>query len=209
MSDHDLQLCSVTHQLVANRELDKLFERYAERVRAWANTLTDAEARQHGDVDDLAQETLLHAVKSLEQLKYDRPGAFCRWISQILRNRIVDHRRARHARPEAPEDPVDSCHQAAAPSVGPADAALHTEEVEGLRRALRDLPSKFRRVLEMRFLEGAQLKEVAAREESNVPTVHRWEKKGLELLRLALIGWGREATHRLPRSSDEDMQTKP
>jgi RNA polymerase sigma-70 factor (ECF subfamily) len=100
-----------------------------------------------GEVDDLAQDVFLSALRKLATLRDG--AAFGPWIAEIARNRAHDfHRRSRPAE-ELPEEPAGEDPPAA-------------EAAEALA-AVRALPEAYRETLVLRLVEGMTGPEIAER----------------------------------------------
>ena len=80
-------LSKVTLDLVARAQegdedaLDSLFRRYLPRVRLIAGLKLGWSTGRLGEIDDIVQESLLKALRSLGQFK---SGEFRRWMNSIV-----------------------------------------------------------------------------------------------------------------------------
>jgi RNA polymerase sigma-70 factor (ECF subfamily) len=116
-------------------------------------------ARMHDphDAEDVTSQTFLQAVRAYDRAR--TPAEVMSWLFQIARNVMGDHWR-RHYR--------------SAPTVALTDVIIETTAEEGhretpnnpaaqevLEATLSALPERYRRVLELRFLQGASLQETA------------------------------------------------
>jgi RNA polymerase sigma-70 factor (ECF subfamily) len=102
----------------------------------------------YADVDDLAQEVFLQALRKLASLR--DTAAFGGWLATIARNRAHDFFRSSHAQDELPET--------LAAKTGKPDA----EAIAALA-AIRRLPGAYRETLILRLVEGMSGPEIAAR----------------------------------------------
>jgi len=124
----------------------------------------------HDEVDDLAHDVFLLAMRRLDSLRDD--AAFGGWLAMIARNRANDyHRRlpetaALHER-DARRDPAD------------AEAALALG-------AIRELPEAYRETLILRLVEGMTGPEIAARTGLTPGSVRVNLHRGMEQLRARL-----------------------
>ncbi len=109
------------------------------------------------DVEDLTQETFLHAWRGLPRLR--DPRRFVPWILSIARHAVTDWRRG------AVRQPDDERGLADAPAAGnePHGTIAAAEERTRMLAALRDLPDPYRIVLTMRFLEDMTPAQIAVR----------------------------------------------
>ncbi len=100
------------------------------------------------DVDDLAQEVFLQALRKLESLR--DAAAFGGWLATIARNRAHDFFRSARVETELPE--------ALTAKTGKPDA-----EALAALAAIRSLPEAYRETLILRLVEGMSGPEIAAR----------------------------------------------
>jgi RNA polymerase sigma-70 factor (ECF subfamily) len=101
--------------------------------------------------EDLAQETLLEAWKSLS--RYNSTCRFSTWLYAILMRR--------HQKSLRKKDRFLRILEHKAPIADPAEAASRTEEAERLRAAIEALPAAAREVIQLRFFADATLGEIA------------------------------------------------
>lgn len=127
--------------------------------------------------EDLAQETLLEAWRSLE--RYDGSSRLGTWLFGILRNRWYKSLRRRV--PVLSEELVSLA--GPANRTEPAQAMLQEELAVALREAVAGLPDGQRQVIELRFFGGASLEEIAATMECPLGTVKSRLHHALEKLR--------------------------
>jgi RNA polymerase sigma-70 factor (ECF subfamily) len=110
--------------------------------------------RDPADLDDVVQETALAAWIHRDQ--YDGRAPFPRWVygialrkaAELFRRRLREAARMRPAGPELPAPPADAL-------------AVEPDEHPGWG-VLADLPDPDRRLVEMRYLDGRPVGEVAA-----------------------------------------------
>ncbi|MFZ0820866.1 MAG: sigma-70 family RNA polymerase sigma factor [Candidatus Acidiferrales bacterium] len=102
----------------------------------------------YADVDDLAQEVFLQALRKLASLR--DPAAFGGWLATIARNRAHDFFRGARVDVELPETITAK--------TGKPDA-----EALAALTAIRRLPEAYRETLILRLVEGMSGPEIAAR----------------------------------------------
>lgn len=168
---------STDAQLVgAAREGDRaafgrLYERYARMVHgillAWA---------PRSDVDDLAQDVFLQAMRKLDTLR--DMGAFGPWVARIARNRASDFHRTRPETEELPEDLPGPDQQ--------------ESEAHAALAAIQNLPEAYRETLMLRLVEGMTGPEIAARTGLTPDSVRVNLHRGMTKLREKL---GRRGAH--------------
>lgn len=111
---------------------ERLFARYLPVLRRWAHHRLPRSARDLRDTDDLVQDTLLSALRRLDDFEHRGEGAFLAYLRQILLNAVRDGLRRAAVRPR--QTTIDD------QLPDPAPSAL--EETIG-----RDLVARFERAL--------------------------------------------------------------
>lgn len=117
----------------------------------------------HADAEDLAQETLLTAYRSLDGVEPDKLHA---WVRAVARNKHVDllRRRGDVVVTDAVPDRADSAD-------GPLDAMLAAANREEVQLLLEGLSPEDKQLVELKYVEELSLQEVAARVGRPVNTV--------------------------------------
>lgn len=128
------------------------FERLCEPMRADLYRFAFWLARDASVAEDVVQETLLRAWRSLESLSDD--GAVKPWLLTIARR---EHARL-HERKRLDTVDVDSLQLAEDPALGRTD----DQESADLREAILGLPDEFREPLVLQVLMGCTTDEIAA-----------------------------------------------
>jgi RNA polymerase sigma-70 factor, ECF subfamily len=139
------------------------------RLLRQAMTLCGNEAM----AEDLAQETLVEAWKSLR--RYDGRCQFFTWVCAILLNRFRNV--LRQKRPVSLEEPAWQEGDA------PDQQLLHGEQAALVRKCIAALPPKHRQVIFLRFYVDDSLPEIAAALGCSVGTVKSRLFNALEKLR--------------------------
>jgi RNA polymerase sigma-70 factor (ECF subfamily) len=119
------------------------------------------------EVDDLAQDIFLHALKKLHTLRDS--AAFGPWIAMIARNRAMDFYRRSRDTVEVTED-------------------LRSSDSSGSRATeildmIRELPEAYRETLVLRLVEGMTGPEIAGRTGLTPASVRVNLHRGMKLLR--------------------------
>ena len=127
-------------------ELDVLYR------TAWSLTRSDVDAQ------DLVQDTLLRAFRAIDRFDGRYPRA---WLLTIMRNANIN--RARKKKPDLLDDPDATFERSTtfAENEGPEDLALLDEFDATIEQGFRDLPDKFREVVELVDLNGLAYQEAA------------------------------------------------
>ncbi len=134
----------------------RLVDRYQGAVYATAYYY----AGRHGAAEDIAQDALLEAFRSLRSL--NDPGRFGPWLKEVTCRTAANwvrrnSKRLRHETP-LPHRRVQSIEDA---RIGPEEALKREERYERIRSALDTLPEQYRLPLIMRYLQEASYAEIA------------------------------------------------
>lgn len=137
---------------------DTAFERFVvpeiEVLLRVAHSITN----NHAEAEDLVQDTLLRAYRSIATFDGQHPRA---WLLTILRNTNIN--RNRRQRPELLRDPDRAADRlAAVASDERADAVIDAELDAEIGLALDSLDERFRRVLELVDIDGLSYAEAAS-----------------------------------------------
>jgi RNA polymerase sigma-70 factor (ECF subfamily) len=112
--------------------------------------------RDRQDADDLVQEAFLRAVRYFGGF---RGGNSRAWLLRIVRNTF--YTRVRQTEPLETTTFEEEIHSKRCDSLSPEAVLLQSADHQFLRKALDDLPVKFRELLVLRELEGFSYKEIA------------------------------------------------
>ncbi len=118
--------------------------------------------------DDIFQETVIKAVRVIDDGRYVDNGKFLSWVLRIAHNQVIDY--FRHARGEGKINESDAgfdilgTMRFAGDSIE--DRLVHEQIHEDLRRIINRLPEEQREVVIMRYFDDMSFKEIA--EESGV-----------------------------------------
>jgi RNA polymerase sigma-70 factor (ECF subfamily) len=137
---------------VADRDriaFEQLYYRYVRSVFGLA--LRRLRDRQRAE--DAVQETFSAVWRSAGSYKPER-GPAAPWLYAVARNAIVDRMRARH-------EPPSELPETASAEPGPAERAEASYVSWRVHRALEELPTREREVLELAYWSGLSQSEVA------------------------------------------------
>ncbi len=149
----------------------RLYERHARMVHG----ILLARAPRT-DVEDLVHEVFLQAMRRIGSLR--DVSAFAPWLAAIARNRARDRFRRAEDAVELKDDVAGAPHPE-----GDAMAVL---------AAIRRLPEAYRETLVLRLVEGLTGPEIAERTGLRPGSVRVNLHRGMQMLREALAGGGRE-----------------
>ena len=157
--------------------VDAFVDRFGDRLQGLLVRIV----RDHAWADDLAQETLVRALRDAH--RYDDKWPLEVWLFRIARNLALDllRREGRHRRYQ------DDAALCATPTPAAVTTAEHREFQVALEVALQELPETFRTVFLLRDGEGLSYEEIAEVLDISPKTVssrlHRARQQLRELLR--------------------------
>jgi RNA polymerase sigma-70 factor (ECF subfamily) len=173
------------------------FRLLAVRYQSFLLGCAYSRCRNRDLADDLAQETLIAAWRSLH--RFDGRCRFSTWLFGILRNCNLKQvaKRGQSGLDDSSLDVVPAA------TSSPAQVAEQADDARQLREAVAMLPEEHRLVIELRFFAGASLEEIAAELNCPLGTVKSRLHHGLEKLRnsstrLNLDPPGRQSPERTP-----------
>jgi RNA polymerase sigma factor (sigma-70 family) len=138
--------------------------------------------RNKQDAEDVVQEAYLRALRFWGDF---RGGDSRPWLLKIVRNTAYTlHHKKRLQELETSFD--EGVHSEEASSSSPETLALRSADKRSVRKALEELPMKFREVLVLRELEGLSYKEIAAATGTPVGTVMSGLSRARVMLRQSL-----------------------
>jgi RNA polymerase sigma-70 factor (ECF subfamily) len=158
--------------------LAELFRRYSRLVFSMGfRILQDA-----GEAEEIVQDVFLYLYQRSGQFDQSK-GTAKAWILQVTHSRSLDRKKFLQRRHfYVGTDVADFADTLA----GAHDVERHVMakwNLAQLQIALRDLPEKNRRTLEMFFFEGMELKEIAKQLEESPENVRHYYYRGLQKLR--------------------------
>ena len=137
--------------------LDRLFARYLPALRRWASGRLPRWTRDLMDTDDLVQETVIRAVKRIDEFESRHEGALQAYLRQAIVNRIRDEIRRSSRSPTVTELDENQSDRAASPL----DMAIGREAVERYEGAMSRLRPEEREAIVARVEMDGSYQEVA------------------------------------------------
>ena len=153
----------MTHELLQRAQsgdpgaIDVLMTRYRPRLERWASGRLPGYARSLLDTGDLVQETLMRALKGLDQFEDRGPGTFQAYVRQAILNRIRDQVRRARVRPD-----VGLTDRVEDRSPSPLESAIGADLLDRYERALAQLSETDRRLIHLRVELDLSYPEIAA-----------------------------------------------
>lgn len=163
----------------------RLLVLYHPRLRARLLQKMDGAMRARLEPEDILQQVYLEAFKAVGTFKYLGPNSFLRWLFTILDRKLIDEHRALHAdrrdvrrelQGSAPPSHlttyVDLLHRLQAAG-GTASQVVRKNEAIGIMTAcLASLPEHYRKVIQLRFIEGKPVADVATELDRSIGSIH-------------------------------------
>jgi RNA polymerase sigma-70 factor, ECF subfamily len=145
-------------------------------------------ARHWSDADDLAQEALIKAFRSIAG--FEGRASLGTWLYGVTRSVCLDHFRSKLAHARDAEDPLEDRGEAAqaSPLEGPDRLLEAKHESQRLWRALKALPAEFRVPLVLFEIEGLAYEEIAHIEGVPIGTIRSRLSRARAQLKTALGG---------------------
>ncbi|MBU0637326.1 MAG: RNA polymerase sigma factor [Planctomycetes bacterium] len=177
--------------------LAKLLARHHPELRARAEARMDPALKTRLDPDDILQEVYIDVARQIDQFENRGPGSFLAWVQAILNQKLVNARRAVHREMrdvdrEVPADrPVADSYwnlldALYVDSGTPSRVVQRHEALSALFVSLADLSDSHRQLIQLRFLDGLSVAEVARRLGKSEAAVVALSKRALEALRQAV-----------------------
>lgn len=174
----------------------RLLVLYHPRLRARLLRQMDPVMRSKIEPEDILQQVYLEAFRAIVQFTYQGKDSFLRWMYAILDRKLIDEHRAlraerRDVRREVKAAPasgnqttyVDLMARVLADCGTPSRVVRKDEALGVISACLATLPDHYRDVIQMRFLEGRPVAEVAERLDRSIGSVHMICHRALRQLR--------------------------
>jgi RNA polymerase sigma-70 factor (ECF subfamily) len=174
-------------------------ERYREYLRLLARVQLDPRLRSKLDPSDVVQETLLQAHAGRGEFRGRTDAELAAWLRRILANNLGQalRRFGRLRRNVALERSLEQGVEASSARLeawladersGPGRRAERNEQLLHLAEALAGLPGEQREALELRYLQGRPVAEIARLMGRSEPSVAGLLRRGLKGMRGAMSG---------------------
>jgi RNA polymerase sigma-70 factor (ECF subfamily) len=117
----------------------------------WSSIALRLGGRDRSTIDELTQETYLSAWRSIRTI--DDPSRLRPWLLRIAERLTIDHARRRRPAQIGETD-------VAAADEGPPETSERSERRRRVLAALAELPEQYQQALSLRFLAGADYREI-------------------------------------------------
>lgn len=193
MESTETCLRNLSDGLLAQQSLDgdqRAFETLVEQYRP---LLFNSIYQILGDYDqscDILQQVFLQLYLSLPTLKQDK--SFRGWLLKVARNRCLDELRRKHAMPFSTLEVIEDEDEASLllslsdPNPLPEEVAEQHDLRSAVRRAIDDLPPRYRRVVLLRYAGQQSFAEIGQTLSIPAATAKTHFQRAKVLLRAAL-----------------------
>lgn len=153
--------------MAEHEENPEKIQRHAPALVLWATTQMPAWLETKLDPEDLVQQTLLESVKGCERLAGKPEREVLAYLRRALINNLIDAaRKFAPSRGEVSAVGVGDSSAGpgawlAAPDTSPSERFARSERADQLTMGLARLPEAQRLAVEMRYLRGAKVAEIA------------------------------------------------
>ena len=158
--------------------LTELFRRYSRLVFSVGFRIL----QDSGEAEEIVQDVFLYLYQKADQFDQAK-GTAKAWIIQVTHSRALDRKNFLHRRHFYVGTDVSDLADTLAGTNDVERHLLSKWNLAQLQTALRDLPEKQRRTLEMFFFEGLELKEIAKQLDESPENVRHHYYRGLQKLR--------------------------
>ena len=139
--------------------ISQLIERHSNRIRDYIRMMVKDRDR----ADDILQDTLIKAVRTIDEGRYVDSGKFLSWILRIAHNQVIDYFRQQKSsrtinEAEAGYDVIGSLRIA---ERNVEDRIISEQIEQDVRRLIEHLPEEQREVVMMRYYSGMSFQEIA------------------------------------------------
>ena len=139
--------------------ISQLIDRHSARIRDYIRMMV----KDSDKADDILQETLIKAVRTIDEGRYVDSGKFLSWILRIAHNQVIDYFRQQKSsrtvsEAEAGYDVIGSLRVA---ERNVEDRMISEQIEQDVRRLVEHLPEEQREVVMMRYYSGMSFQEIA------------------------------------------------
>ena len=145
-----------------------LIDRHSNRVRDHIRMMV----KDRDVADDILQETLIKAVRVIDEGRYADTGKFLSWVLRIAHNQVIDYFRAqKSSRTVSESDAGYAMLGTLRFAERTVEDKMVSEQIEAdVRRLIDFLPEEQREVVMMRYYAGLSFQEIADQTEVSINT---------------------------------------
>ena len=134
--------------------------------------------REKLEPEDVLQETLLRAFRSVKDFRWQGESSFGRWLEGIATKFILHSARTHRRRPELQLD-----RDAEGDDVSPSHSERRNERFNRLEQSIQNLSPEYRTVIHMSRIEGLRVSEIAQRTDRSQSSVKNLLFRAMQQLR--------------------------
>lgn len=174
----------------------RLLVRYHPRLRARLLRQMDPVMKSKIEPEDILQQVYLEVFRAIAQFNYQGKDSFLRWMYAILDRKLIDEHRAMRAERrdvrrevKAPSMSanqttyVDLMVRVMAAGSTPSQLVRKDEALGVISACVASLPEHYREVVQMRFIEGRPVADVAKALRRSIGSIHMICHRALRQLR--------------------------
>ena len=148
--------------------ISQLIDRHSNRIRDYIRMMVKDRDR----ADDILQDTLIKAVRTIDEGRYVDSGKSLSWILRIAHNQVIDYFRQQKSsrtinEAEAGYDVIGSLRIA---ERNVEDRIISEQIEQDVRRLIEHLPEEQREVVMMRYYAGLSFQEIADQTDVSINT---------------------------------------
>jgi RNA polymerase sigma-70 factor (ECF subfamily) len=169
---------------------------YHPRLKARLIRQMDPTMRSKLEPEDILQQVYLETFRAIGQFDYQGKDSFLRWMYAILDRKLIDEHRAmraerrdvrREVKPTASTGQhttyIDLLARVMSEGNSPSQVVRKDEALGVLSACVATLPEHYREVIQMRFIEGLAVADVARRLGRSIGSIHMLCHRALKQLR--------------------------
>lgn len=174
----------------------RLLVLYHPRLKARLLRQMDPVMRSKIEPEDILQQVYLETFRAIGQFEYQGPDSFLRWMYAILDRKLIDEHRAMRAerrdvrrefkQPAATAGQstyIDLIARVTAGGGTPSQVVRKEEALGVMAACVATLPDHYRDVIQMRFIEGRPVADVARELGRSIGSIHMICHRALKQLR--------------------------
>ncbi len=175
--------------------LQTLLMERADDLRGYVRVRIPNHLRGVVDAEDVVQEVWTAAFRGIGGYREQGPRSFERWLYTIAARKVLDAHKAAQARKRGGtirclrairsrlSSAVGVMMEPVSPGDTPSRATSAKEASSAVELALDSLPAECREAIQMRYIEGRAVSEIATRTNRTVPAIRGLLYRGLQQLR--------------------------
>lgn len=139
--------------------ISRLIERHKRRITDYINMMV----KDRDVADDIFQETIIKAVRFIDEGRYVDNGKFLSWVLRVAHNQVIDHFRRTKQENKITESDAgfDILGSMRFSGESVEDKMVHEQIHQDLRALIDHLPEEQREVVLMRYFDSLSFKEIA------------------------------------------------